>query len=100
MWVERGERGIVGHHDLIKHKGNFPSPVKGMNMAHWLSAARSTENELVGILARTDLDPGQRAKMDVLLLQVRKFLAKQLDRLNLAPLPVEGLPKPLLGLLG
>lgn len=72
----------MGHHELKNHKGSRPSPVKGMNMAHWLTEARSAENELERILLRTDLDLGQRVKINDLLLKVRQFLSKQLDRIN------------------
>lgn len=74
-------------HFVKDHKGGLPSPVAGMNMASWLSHARMTEGKLETFLARTDLDPIQRTKMEVLLHKVRVDIREQLEKLNEAPPP-------------
>jgi hypothetical protein len=61
------------------------SPVAGMDLGRWLSLARTTEAELEGVLARTDLEPPQREKIAKLLQSVRESLRKQLERINPRP---------------
>lgn len=79
------------HPESKNHKGALPSPVAGMSMSHWLSQARTVEHELESMLQRDELTHPQRAKIGELLLKVRSYLARQLDRLNA---PAESVSKP------
>jgi len=81
-----GEKSAMTGNVIKRHKGMPPSPVVGMDLGHWLSIARTTETELEGVLARSDLEILQREKINSLLLKVRNLLSVQLERIN-APQP-------------
>lgn len=63
------------------HLGDLSSPVVGMNLGHWLGRARMTEDQLVALLARPDLEPGQKAKVQALLSRIRSDISRQLERM-------------------
>jgi hypothetical protein len=62
------------------HIGNLESPVKGMDLGNWLGRARLLEDKLVNLLAWPDIEPGQQAKVQKLLHNLRTDIAVQLKR--------------------
>lgn len=62
------------------HIGNLPSPVKGMDLGHWLGRARLTEDKLVSLLSWPDLTGSQRIKVEKLLHQLRVDIFEQLKK--------------------
>lgn len=64
------------------HIGNLPSPVKGMDLGHWLGRARLTEDQLVSLLSWPDLTSPQRTKVEGLLHRLRIDISEQLKKLQ------------------
>lgn len=72
----------MSHSHGKNHLGDLPSPVVGMNLGHWLGRARMTEDHLVALVMRPDLEAAQRAKGQALLDRIRKDIADQLARVH------------------
>lgn len=72
----------MSHSHGKNHLGDLPSPVMGMNLGHWLGRARMTEDQLVALVMRPDLEPVQKAKSQALLDRIRKDISDQLARIR------------------